>query len=252
VSAAPIHGQSTKAKPVDSANDWRGDRVQEVRRLAAAAEAPEIADEAQRLGERLAEARFYVACVGQFKRGKSTLLNALVGHPLLPAGVVPVTTAVTVLRYGPALQARVRTDTEWRDIAVGEIDAYVSEEHNPGNAKGVGLVEVFVPSPLLASGMCLVDTPGIGSVIAANTEATHAFVPHVDAALVVVGADPPISGDELELIEAIHRHVPHLLVVLSKADRLTEQERAEAVTFTRRSGSRSSSATSIKSAPRSD
>jgi hypothetical protein len=203
-------------------------------RLANEAGAPEIAAEASALVDRLAEGRFYVACIGQFKRGKSTLLNALVGQSLLPSGIIPITTAVTVLRWGPTLRARVRLEQDWHDIGVGDLAAYVSEEQNPANRKGVSLVEVFVPSPLLAHGMCLVDTPGVGSVIRANTDATRAFVPQIDAALVVIGTDPPISGEELALVEEAAAQVGTLLFVLSKADRSTDTERAEAVAFTRR------------------
>src|SRR5207244_12572453 len=76
-----------------------------------------------------------------------------------------------------------------------DVPLYVTEEHNHENVKGVAVVEVFLPAPLLARGLCLVDTPGIGSTFAANSEVTRAFVPHIDAALVVLGADPPISGD---------------------------------------------------------
>src|SRR5713101_8280435 len=68
-------------------------------RLASEADTPGIAKDAAALAERIAEGRFYVACVGQFKRGKSTLLNALIGDPILPAGVAPVTSVVTVIRY---------------------------------------------------------------------------------------------------------------------------------------------------------
>jgi hypothetical protein len=71
-------------------------------------------------------------------------------------------------------------------------------------------------------------TPGVGSVIRANTDATRAFVPQIDAALVVIGTDPPISGEELAVEEAAAQ-VGTLLFVLSKADRSTETERGEAV-----------------------
>jgi GTP-binding protein EngB required for normal cell division len=202
--------------------------------LATQGGAPEIAADAAALAERLADGRFYVACLGQFKRGKSTLLNALVGQPLLPAGIVPITTAVTVLRWGSAPRARVRMRDAWHDIAVADLAAYVSEQQNPANHKGVSLVEVFVPSPLLADGMCLVDTPGVGSVIRANSDATREFVPQIDAALVVLGTDPPISGEELALVEDAAAQTGRLLFVLSKADRSSDAERGEAVAFTRR------------------
>jgi hypothetical protein len=194
-----------------------------------------VADEARELAARVSEGRFYVACIGQFKRGKSTLINALIGAPVLPVGFIPVTAVPTVIRFGERQRARVRArDCSWREIAILDLDAYVSEEHNPENAKGVVGVEVFVPSPLLAAGMCLVDTPGLGSVFTGNTAATEAFIPHIDAALVVVGADPPLAGEELALVEAVARHVEDLILVINKADRTTDEERAAAAGFTRK------------------
>ena len=67
-----------------------------------------VAEEARELATRVSEGRFYVACIGQFKRGKSTLLNALVGHEVVPTGFVPVTAVPTVIRFGDQPHARVR------------------------------------------------------------------------------------------------------------------------------------------------
>ncbi len=194
-----------------------------------------VSDEARDLAARISEGRFYVACIGQFKRGKSTLINALIGEPVLPVGFIPVTAVPTVIRFGERQKARVQArDGSWREIAVSDLKEYVSEDHNPENTKAVAGVEVFIPSSLLASGMCLVDTPGLGSVFTGNTAATHAFIPHIDAALVVVGADPPLAGEELALVEAIARQVQDLILVLNKSDRATVEEKAAAVGFTQR------------------
>jgi len=103
---------------------------------------------------------------------------------------------------------------------------------NPSNVKGVDGIEVFVPSDLLRSGLCLVDTPGIGSVFLANTLATRAFLPRLDAALVTIGVDPPLSADELALISEVARQTAHWMLVLTKADRHTAAERAEVIAFT--------------------
>src|ERR1035441_10379109 len=186
----------------------RSSDAQALDRLAAMAEQlgeGTIGADVQQLVARIKQGRFFVACVGQFKRGKSTLLNALVGEPILPAGVVPVTTVPTLLRYGNTRAARVLIDARWRTIRLEDLPQYVSEELNPENTKQVAGVEVFLPSPLLAGGMCLVDTPGIGSVFSGNTETTKDFIPQIDAAILAVGADPPISGEELALIEAVDR-----------------------------------------------
>ena len=208
-----------------------------LRQLAAIARelrADRLAREADTVFERIAAGQFYVACVGQFKRGKSTLLNALVGDAVLPTGIVPVTAVPTVMRYGRRQAARIRLAAGgWREIGAPDLVSYVSEEHNPETRLGVAGVEVFLDSPLLASGMCLVDTPGLGSVFEGNTELTRAFVPHIDAALVVIGADPPLTGDELTLIEDVSRHVGALLFVLNKADRVSGEERKAAADFAR-------------------
>ena len=194
-----------------------------------------IEREAQALADRVADKRFFVACLGQFKRGKSSLLNALLGFSLLPTGVVPVTAIVTILRHGPVLHAEVHFENGSRQQVPPEsISDYVSEESNPANARGVAAVEVFIPCALLASGMCLVDTPGLGSIYSGNTAVTKAFVPHIDAALVVIGADPPISGEELMLLEEIVSQVGEILFVLNKADRMTPAECMQAIIFTRR------------------
>ena len=215
--------------PVDGAS-----RLLRLADLAQELVAEPVAEEARELAARVSEGRFYVACVGQFKRGKSTLLNALVGHAVVPTGYVPVTAVPTVIRFGGELRARVRMrDGSWQEVATPDLKEYVTEELNPENQKGVEGAEVFVPSSLLSSGMCFVDTPGLGSVFTGNSATTQAFIPHIDAALVVVGADPPIGGEELALVEAVGRQVQDLILVINKADRTTDPERAAAVRFTR-------------------
>ena len=221
----PIPNQAPVARPPGA---------QALDRLAAMAEQlgeGSVSADVRQLVARINEGRFFVACVGQFKRGKSTLLDAFVGEPILPTGVVPVTTVPTVLRYGDTRTARVLIDACWHTIRPEELPQYVSEELNPENSKQVAGVEVFLPSPLLASGMCLVDTPGIGSVFSGNTETTKDFIPQIDAAILVVGADPPISGEELALIEAVAVNVDEILIVLNKIDRVSVAERQQASEF---------------------
>ncbi|MGA2671971.1 MAG: dynamin family protein [Terracidiphilus sp.] len=215
--------------PIDGAS-----RLLRLGRLAQELGTEPVAEEARELAARVSEGRFYVACVGQFKRGKSTLLNALVGHEVVPTGFIPVTAVPTVIRFGDRPHARVRMrDGSWQHVAMSDLKEYVTEELNPENKKAVDGAEVFVPSPLLSSGMCFVDTPGLGSVFTGNTATTQAFIPHIDAALVVVGADPPIAGEELALVEAVGKQVQDLILIINKADRTSDPERAAAVKFTR-------------------
>ncbi len=230
---SPVGANATATAPVEVAD--AGTRFLRLAELAEELSASRLARDAHDLAERLIEGRFYVACIGQFKRGKSSLIGALIGDPILPTGVVPVTTVPTVIRFGETRSARVRFRSgTWTNINPSDLEHYVSEERNPENQKCVEGVEVFVPSPLLSAGMCLVDTPGLGSVFGGGTAASHAFVPHIDAAIVLVGADPPLAGEELTLVEAVGKQVRDLLVILNKADRTTDAEREAAGAFTRK------------------
>ena len=202
--------------------------------LARRVEALGIAAESAAVVERVREEQFFVACVGQFKRGKSTLIGALVGDQALPAGVTPTTAVPTMVRYGPERGARVRVGGDWRTIAVSDLDAYISEDSVLPAEGRAQIAELILPAPILANGMVLVDTPGLGSVFSASTEATRSFIPHIDVAVAVLGTDPPITGDELQLLADVANHVEHVLVVLNKSDRVSERERNEASAFARR------------------
>src|SRR6266498_2759748 len=136
-------------------------------KLASAAELLGLADVAGQVGEaarRLAGLELEVAVVGEFKRGKSTLLNAL----------------------------------------------------------------------LLDEGVRLVDTPGVGSVLEHNTRATDAYLPSLDAAILVTSADPPISRGERAFLGRVAEQAVRLFVVLNKADYLSGEELRRTVEFTGR------------------
>jgi hypothetical protein len=193
----------------------------------------ERAREAARLLDRWRTRRFVALIVGEFKRGKSTLLNALVGRDLLPTGVPPVTAIPTRVSSGPRARAvaRFRDGTE-REIPLDEIRDYVDESRNPRNHRGVASVDVEVPEGP-APGVVLVDVPGLGSTHAHNTEAALAALPEADAALLVASVDPPIGEADLKLLGLVRDHAARVDVVLNKVDYLDEEDRRTAEDFTR-------------------
>ncbi len=184
------------------------------------------------LHEKLSEEVFNLVVAGQFKRGKSTLINALLGEMLLPSGVVPLTSTVTVIRAGRVRRALVELKTgERRPIELAALGEYVTERGNPGNAKGVERVVIDHPSALLADGVRLVDTPGIGSVYAHNTDETRKYLPQADAVLFVASVDQPVSRAELDFLAAVREYAGKIFCLLNKVDYLRPEELRESLEF---------------------
>ncbi len=187
----------------------------------------------QRLLDKLRQNRFNLVILGAFKRGKSTLINALLGEPVLPTAIVPLTSVVTILGYGDRLHIQVHFQNgQTREIRQEELIDYITERGNPRNQKGVREVEIAYPSDYLKDGVRIIDTPGVGSVYSHNTEVAYNYLPQVDAAILVVTVDPPLSAAEQEFLHDIREYVHKLFFVLNKIDYVEDSERQEALDFT--------------------
>jgi small GTP-binding protein len=193
------------------------------------------------LRQRLETDRFQLAVLGQFKRGKSTLLNALIGTSVLPTAVVPLTAIPTFVEAGAvpcvrsifASGARREISAEQPEQLADPLAQLVTEEANPNNRLGLARVEVSLPVPLLESGVVLIDTPGVGSTFTHNTERAEAVLPECDAALFVVSPEPPITEVEISYLARIQATVARLIIVLNKIDNIEPQDLAKTVAFLR-------------------
>ena len=175
-----------------------------------------------------------VAVFGRFKAGKSSFLNHLIGRPLLPVGVIPITSAITEIQYGATERADVIfQDGRTEPVPLGRIGEFMSETENPENAKGVARVRLELPAIERYRGIRFVDTPGLDSVFEHNTGASLEWLPNVGLALVAVGVDPPLSQHDLELIRNLKRYTPRIALLLTKVDVLEAGERLQVQEFVR-------------------
>ncbi len=191
----------------------------------------EVSSRACRLAERLTRGRFNISVLGEFKRGKSTIVNALVGQELLPTGVVPLTAVATEVAFGEEGATVVHLDGTTMDIGVGELADFVTEARNPDNQRQVARVEVRAPAQILQPGVVLVDTPGIGSIFRHNDEAATRALLDADGAILVLSADAPLSEPERRLLAALSDRRAPTFFVLNKVDHLTPAEREEVRRF---------------------
>jgi hypothetical protein len=148
--------------------DLRAELEEALSELVAAAEEREsraVAEASRDLAKKLAEERFNAVVVGEFKRGKTTFVNALLGAEVLPAAVVPLTSIVTAVTWGDPPRAEVRyLDGRVEEVAPEDLARFVTERDNPGNRLGVDRAVLHWAAEDLRDGVFLVDTPGVGSV----------------------------------------------------------------------------------------
>lgn len=176
-----------------------------------------------RIRARLTDDRVIIAVAGECKRGKSALVNNLLREKLCPVDVDVTTCVATSIRYAADTRvtviARAPDGTQYeREIGRDEIPHYVAQQSNPNNREGVLVVDVAVPNPVLAEGLVLVDTPGIGGLNPDHTAITLHFVPNADVVLYVFSATDPIAQSDAEFIGRILEHCPNLAFAMTRKD----------------------------------
>ena len=193
------------------------------------------------LRQRLAGGRMHLAVLGQFNRGKSTFINALLGLDILPVSVLPLTTVATIIKYGAEESVTIefldrklpivarKTRAELRQV----LEQYVTEDKNPVNQYNVKEAVVTCASPLLENGTVVLDTPGFGSTHVHNTKTTLDLLADCDAALFMLSADPPITQTESEFLKLIMPRLPRIFFILNKVDLIDPAELSKTDHFIR-------------------
>jgi hypothetical protein len=196
------------------------------RRAATAYERPDLERRLAVVARAVADDRARVLVVGEFKAGKTELVNALLGGRALPTDAHRATTVPTVCVHGE--QAGVvlvrgvaeqdgRASTEQQPISPAALAEYVTEKGNPDNAAGWSHAEATLPRPVL-EGLRLVDTPGAGGLASPAAVSTMAELPGADAVLVVADAGRELTAPELALVRTAAAVSPTVAVVLTRTD----------------------------------
>lgn len=188
-------------------------------------------DLVQRLQEtlgRLRDPNIRVVVVGEFKQGKSKLINALVNAPACPIDDDVATNVPTAVGYGesPAAAVLVRAEdpetgsvrVERRPIPIEDLDQYVSELGNPGNERNLVGAEVLLPREILKGGLRLVDSPGVGGTDSGYALTTLSILSSAHAVLLVSDASQEYTEPEVQLLKHAMRISPNVAAVLAKTD----------------------------------
>jgi signal recognition particle receptor subunit beta len=186
--------------------------------IAEALTRPDVVAQVEALQARVGRPDTYVVVLGEFKQGKSSLLNALLDTVLCPADDDLATSAVTIVRHADELQAalHIAGNDEPRPVSPGA--ARVAAISGTYDEETVESVEFGVPTTITASGITLVDTPGVGGLRGGHTIATATFLPFADAVLFVSDATAEWTATELEWFRTATERCPVVIPVMTKTD----------------------------------
>jgi len=170
------------------------------------------------LVDKLSNSNMTISVIGQFKRGKSTLSNCILGKNYMPVGIVPITSAVTKVVYGRQ-SAEVRFENgEIRSVEIDELSAYISEQENAQNKLGVKEVVIHSESDFLKNGITYVDTPGVGSFHKNNTEVAYDYMKESDAVIFLLSVDSPINQIEIDFLQSTKEYAGKFYFAVNKID----------------------------------
>lgn len=214
-----------------AAGDVAGPAIQTVElalQACTAYQRPDLAVRARQALQRLHNPRVRVLVVGEFKQGKSMLVNALVDAPICPIDDDISTSVPTLVRYADRPSAALVRGApgsgdhgereERTHVPIEQLASYVSEAGNPGNHAGLKYAEAGIPRHILADGLELVDTPGLGGLGSVHGSATMAMLSSADAILLVSDAAAEYSRPEFEFLRQAALVCPNVACVLTKID----------------------------------
>lgn len=159
-----------------------------------------FAEHVDKLISKLESNNITVSIIGQFKRGKSSLSNAILEDEILPVGIIPITSAVTQVVYGEkSAEVHFKNGTV-EAIDFDQLSTYISEQENADNKLGVESVILKTPAEFLKDGLVYVDTPGVGSYHKNNTEVAYEYMKESDAVIFLLSVDSPINQIEIDFL----------------------------------------------------
>ena len=170
-----------------------------------------------------------VAITGQFSSGKSTFLNALLAKSILPTGITPVTSKVNYIRYGEEFKIRVRYKDgrdEYHDIS--NIAHFTDQREH---VEDISYLVLYAPLNILKD-VVFVDTPGLNSQAASDTQTTERVLKEVDGIIWLTLIDNAGKMSELQVLEEyLGKYQNKSLCVLNQKDKFTPQQVEETTNY---------------------
>jgi len=184
------------------------------------------------LVRKLEEDRFHLVVVGEFNHGKTTFVNALLGHAALPVGVTPTTAAIHHIRWAEKPEATVVMSGGERQ-PIPFADAKRFAVGGGANAEEIDYLEIGYPAPLLKERILLVDTPGVNDLSLQRADITYSYIPRADAVLFLLDAGQILKESERVFLndKLLKASRDKIVFAITKWDLLSADEQREALAY---------------------
>ncbi len=191
----------------------------------------DLAERVISISKKLSDKSFSIAVIGEFNRGKSTFINALLSYGLLPVSVRPSTSVLTKISYGEICRARIFK----KDGAVIDAGVEALRDHsiNSPEAGTAERIEVCCSSDILKDGIEIFDTPGINDIGRSADDIVYGLLPGADALIFVLDARQLLSGSEMAFLKdhILKSDASRIFFVLNKSEQLDEDEKKDALKY---------------------
>jgi len=208
--------------------------MKQAKELITECEHESLLKEWRRIYARINEPHFSIAVVGEFSRGKSTLINRLLNSDILPIGVTPTTAMVTRILHGAeSKMLRIYPDGKKEHLPLNS-ESWKNLTANDSGADPEGIIRIEIPNEWLKqTGVHIIDTPGAGDLIGKRAALTTDVIASCDATLIAISATTPLSLTERAFVEEhiLSRKIPRVAIVLTRLDQLPEAERLSVVSY---------------------
>ncbi len=194
---------------------------------------PNILEKLKELRNDIQNDFYTVVVLGEFKRGKSTFVNALLGTSLLPMDILPETATINAIMYRdtPTVQVVLQDGSIEKGEPTAEYLKRFSARQDGNEAEKVRYIKIGYPSELLKNRVILVDTPGVSDLDEQRCDVTYEFIPKANAVIFLLDANSPLKKTEKDFIEERHlpQNISNILFLLNKYDSVDEEEDEELI-----------------------
>jgi len=173
----------------------------------------------EKISQTLSSLVFRIAVIGEFSKGKSTLLNAIIGEEIQPARMIPCSANINILKYGQEQKIVVKNkDGSQEEIALEQyknkavMPLSMAISNHTEALIGSNIEEIIYEHPgleLFKNGIELIDSPGLNQHPDVE-KITQRIIKDIDAIIFVTSCLQPLTQNERELLQSLKTQLNEL------------------------------------------